>query len=125
MTVGISAAFAGSRLNVYRGTNHTGITPYVKLHIGDPGANGTANVSAVVTRNAATFNAPSGPSMSLSALAAFSMTTSETITHISFWDASTAGNFQESAVLTASVPVINGSTLTFSSLTITESPAAA
>lgn len=125
MAVGLAAATANARLNTYRGTNLTGVNVFVKLHTGDPGAAGTSNASAVTTRNAVTWNAPSGGSMTLSALAAYSMTTSETITHISLWDASTAGNFLESAALTAGVPVINGSTLTFTALTVALTPVAA
>jgi len=125
MTVGQADAFATARLNTYRGTNHTGITPYLKLHTGDPGSAGTANASAVTTRNAVTFAAPSGGSMALSSVADYSMTTTETISHGSFWDASTAGNFQESFAFTAGVPVINGSTLTISTLTVSEAPLAA
>ena len=125
MALGLAAATANARLNTYRGTNLTGVNVFVKLHTGDPGAAGTANASAVTTRNAITWNAPSGGSMTLSALASYAMTTSETISHISFWDASTAGNFLESAALTAGVPVINGSTLTFSTLTVALTPIAA
>lgn len=126
MTTGISAAMSASRLNVYRATAYSAVTPYVKLHTGDPGSAGTANASAVTTRQQATFATPSAGSMALSSMAGtYSMTTTETITHISIWDASTAGNFQESLALSASVPVINGSTLSVGSLTLSESPLAA
>jgi hypothetical protein len=126
MTVGKAAATANSYLNVYRNTAATAIAAvYVKLHIGDPGAAGAGNASAVTTRNAITWAAPSGGSMALSTLSAFAMTTSETISHISLWDASTAGNFLESAALSSSVAVINGSSLTFSAFTLAFTPIAA
>ncbi len=126
MTVGLAPATANAYLNVFRNTTYTAITSvFVKLHIGDPGAAGTANASAVTTRNAIVWAAASGGSMALSTLSAFSMTTSETISHVSLWDASTAGTFLQSAVLTASVPVINGSTLTFSAFTVAFTPIAA
>jgi hypothetical protein len=125
VTAGLSTTRAHAALNVYRATAYTAVTPFVKLHTGDPGASGTANASAVTTRNALTLNSPSGGAATLSSLASFSMTTSETITHISIWDASSAGNFQESWALTASVPVINGSTLTFSTFTLSFTPIAA
>lgn len=125
MTIGLSAAMANARLNVYRGTAQAAVSVFVKCHTGDPGSAGTANASAVTTRNAATWNAPSGGSMTLATLATYAMTASETITHLSLWDASTAGNFQESVALTAGVPVINGSTLTIGTLTISEGPLAA
>lgn len=125
MTAGLSASKANSILNVYRSTAFSAVSPFVKLHTGDPGASGTANASAVTTRNALTLNAPSGGTATLSSLASYSMTTSETITHVSIWDASSSGNFLESWALTASVPVINGSTLTFSTFTLSFSPIAA
>lgn len=126
MTVGLAAAQANAFLNVYRNTAASAVaTPFVKLHTGDPGAAGTTNPSAVTTRNAITWAAASGGSMALSTLSSFSMTTSETITHVSLWDASSAGNFLQSAALTASVPVINGSTLSFSSFTVSFTPIAA
>lgn len=125
MTLGLAAATANSHLNVYRNTAFTGVNVFIKLHIGDPGAAGTTNPSAVTTRNALTFAAPSGGSMALSSLASYSMTASETISHVSIWDASTAGTFLESAALTASVPVVNGSTLNWSAFTKAFTPIAA
>lgn len=126
MTVGLTATQANAYLNVYRNTAAAAVaTPFIKLHTGDPGAAGTTNASAVTTRNAIVWSAASGGSMALSTLSSFSMTASETISHISIWDASTAGNFLQSCALTAGVPVINGSTLTFSSCTLSFSPIAA
>jgi hypothetical protein len=63
--------------------------------------------------------------MTLASLASYTMTTTETITHISIWDNASAGNFLESWALTSPVPVINGSTLTFSSFTLSFTPIAA
>lgn len=126
MTVGVASGTANSYLSVFRNTAYAAIAAvYVQLHTGDPGAAGTSNVSAVTTRNAVTWGAPSAGSMALSTLSSYSMTTSETITHISLWTASSSGTFLQSAALTASVPVINGSTLTFSSLTLAFTPIAA
>lgn len=126
MTAGYAAARANSFLSVLRNTAYTAVPqPYVKLHVGDPGASAANNPSAVTTRNAITWGAPAGGSMALSSLAAYTMTTSETITHVSLWDASTAGNFLESWPLTSSVAVVNGSTLTFSSFTLSLTPIAA
>lgn len=126
MTAGLGSARANSILNVLRNTAYSAVaTPFVKLHIGDPGAAGANNAAAATTRNAITWNAASGGSMTLLALSAFTGTTSETISHVSIWDASTAGNFIESWALTASVPIINGSSLTFSSFTLSFTPIAA
>jgi len=126
MTAGVSASRANSILNVHRNTAYSAIaTPFIKLHIGDPGSAGTANASAVTTRNAITWNAPSAGSMTLNSLGTWSMTTSETLSHVSEWDASTAGNFIESWALTATVPVVNGSTFAISTYTLSVSPIAA
>lgn len=126
MAVGFAAATLNAWLNVLRGTNYTGLAGlYVKLHTGDPGAAGTANASSMTTRNALTLAAPSGGSAALSSLAAFTMTATETITHVSVWDNATAGNFIGSGALTASKAVNSGDTLTFTTFTTTISPAAA
>jgi hypothetical protein len=126
MAVGLAASFANSILEVYRNTAVSAVaTPFVKLHVGDPGAAGTTNPSALTTRNAVTWSAASGGSMALATLGAFTMTASETISHISIWTASTAGTFLQSAALTTPVPVINGSTLTVSTLTLQYTPIAA
>jgi hypothetical protein len=126
MTVGKAAATANSYLNVFRNTAYSAIAQvFVQLHVGDPGAAGTANVSALTTRNEVTWNAPAGGSMTLNTLASFSMTASETISHVSLWTAAAAGTFLQSAALTAAVPVVNGSTLTFSAFTLGFTPIAA
>lgn len=125
MTAGLAAADANAKLNVWRNTTYTGVNAFCKLHTGDPGSAGTANASTVTTRNAITWSAASAGSMSLSSLSGFSMTATETITHISIWDASSAGNFLASAALTASKNVTNGDTLTISTLTVALTPIAA
>ncbi len=126
MAVGAAAATANSWMNVLRGTTYTGVAGlFVQLHTADPGAAGTNAVSAVTTRNALTWNAASGGSCTLSALAAFSMTATETITHISLWTASSAGTFLASGALSASKAVNNGDTLTFNTLTGSITPIAA
>jgi hypothetical protein len=127
MAVGLASATAAAILNVYKNTAFAAITTvYVKLHTsaGDPGAAGTSNASAVTTRNAVTWGTVSAGSLAATSIPAFTMTTSETISYISLWDASTAGNFLQSAQLTTPVPVINGSTLTVS-LSLSYSPLAA
>lgn len=117
MTVGISSYLANNLLNILRGTAFTAPSgTYVKLHVGDPGAAGTANPSAVTTRNACTFNAASGGALTVSTVSAFGMTASETITHVSVWDASTGGNFLWSSALTASKAVNNGDQFALNSL---------
>lgn len=129
MTVGLSAANTANKLleTIGRsGTTFTAGSLYVKLHTGDPGSAGTANASAVTTRYAVTFSAASAGSMALSSMGGtWSMTGTETISHISLYDASTAGNFLWSVALTASKSVVSGDTLSLTSLTLAFSPIAA
>jgi hypothetical protein len=127
MTVGLAATTAANAfLNVYRATNITAPAGmFMKLHLGDPGAAGTTSPSTVTTRNAVTWAAPSGGSMALSSISGYSMTATETITHVSFWDSATVGNFWQSAALTSSQAVINGSTLNFTTVTLSFAPIAA
>ena len=126
MADGLATATANSFLSVLRNTAYSAIaTVFVQLHVGAPGAAGTSNISALTTRNAITWNAASAGSMTLATLSNFTMTTSETITDVSLWTASSAGTFLWSATLSASVPVINGSVLSFSSFTLGFTPIAA
>jgi hypothetical protein len=133
MTVGLSAAnLATAWLNTIRGAGNgvtftAPATLFAELHVGDPGAAGTANPSAVTTRSALGFAASSGGS----ALAltgtnpSWSMTTTETISHIAVWSASTAGTFYFSAALSVSKAVNNGDTLTLTTLGFSLTPQAA
>jgi hypothetical protein len=124
MTVGISAA--GLANKVLDGITRTGSFPtagtlYVKLHTGDP-STGASNASANTTRGALTFSsAASGGVATATTLPSWASwaSGSETISHISLWDASTSGNFLWSGSLTAAKSVSNGDTLSLSSLTLT------
>ena len=129
MTVGLSAVNTADKLlnTIGRtGTTFTAGSLYVKLHTGDPGATAATAASAVTTRYAVTFSASSAGSMALTSMGGtWSMTATETISHISLWDAATSGNFLWSVALTASKSVINGDTLSLSSLTLAFTPIAA
>ncbi len=94
---------------------------YVQLHTGDPGAAGTSNVASVATRPSATFSAASGGVLSLSntpSWATWAGTNGQTITHVSFWDASTSGAFLWSAQLAASKTMNTGDTLNLTSVNV-------
>jgi hypothetical protein len=126
VTVGLIAAHANALLEVYRNSAVSAIAAvYVQLHTGDPGAAGTSNVSAVTTRNAITWNAASAGSMAINAINAYSMTTTETISHVSFWSASSAGTCYRTAALTSSIPVVNGSSFDLTTCTFSYTPIAA
>lgn len=130
MTTGIASSIANSILNAY-GRNTAWTQPaafWVKLHLGDPGAAGTTSPAAETTRKQATFSAASGGSMTTSAdLAWTGVAATETVTHVSFWDASTAGTFLGSDDLAASANLTAGGNFTISAgqLTITAGAVAA
>lgn len=124
MTAGIAAAIANGWLD---GTFATA-TCYVKLHTADPGSAGaTAAAAGSTTRVQATMAAASAGSKAMSSMAS-SWTnggTTETLTHISLWTASTAGTFNGSAALTASQAWVSTNTFSLTSLSIAITPIAA
>lgn len=98
---------------------------YVKLHLGQPGADGTGSPSAVTTRAAVTFGAASAGAISITGTnPSWSMSATETVSHISVWDAATSGNFLWSAELTVAKSVGSGDTLTLNSCGLSLSPVA-
>lgn len=73
--------------------------PYVQLHKGDPGENGTTNASANTSRQQVAFAAASGSAPASAVSSAQAQWTNwpsgangENISHFSTWDAGTAGN---------------------------------
>lgn len=132
MTVGVSTANTANKwLDVIRtsGTTFTAITTaYVQLHTADPGASGSSNISVgSTTRLSVSQTSPSGGSMSISGTAGpwTNGGTSETLTHVSVFDASTAGNFLYSAALSSSQAWASGNTFTLNGLTVSIAPLAA
>lgn len=127
MTVGLATTtLANKWLDMLRAVAFTAPAgTFIKLHTADPGAAGTANPSAVTTRSEATFSAASAGALALSNSPSFTMTATETITHISVWDASTSGNLLWTAALTTSKSVVATDTLTFTTLGVSLSPLAA
>lgn len=118
---GISTYLANKILDhVFRNVAYTPPTTiYVKQHIGQPGAAGTANPSAVTTRLAATFAAASGGAITLTTTyPVFTETATETETYVSLWDASTSGNFLLSGILTTPAAEQSGYTFTLNVCTI-------
>lgn len=104
-----------------RNTAYTGpSTLYVSLHTADPGATGASEVSGgSYARQAVTFAAPSGGTASNSGVLNFTGMPAVTVTHISLWDAASAGTFHQSGALTSSVVVASGNTLQFAAGAIT------
>lgn len=83
---------------------------WVKLHTADPGAAGTTAPATNTTRKAASLAAASSGSRVSNAEARWTTgeTSTETITHVSFWTASTGGTFQGSDDLPSGVAVTAG-----------------
>lgn len=132
MTAGFSVANVLNKwLDVIRGGGSNFTAPasvFIQLHTGDPGANGTANISAgSSTRVAATQTAPAAGQMTINGTLPqwTNGGTSETITHISAWTLAAGGSFQYSGALAVSKAWANGDTLTLNQLTVSVSPAAA
>ena len=107
-------------LNTLRNTSFAVTAPYIKLHLGDPGEDGTSNAAVEATRKAVTFSAASSGSMASSATVTWTnVSTTETYSHWSLWDASTAGNCLWSGAFSSSAAVTAGDTFQITSLTLT------
>lgn len=93
---------------------------YAKLHTGDPGEAGTSNAAGNTSRQAVEFGAASGGVISLTNSPSWtSVSTTETYSHISLWDNSTAGNCLGAGALSSSVSVTAGDTFNLTALTYT------
>lgn len=104
MALGFKPTIADSLLNaLLRAAAYTGpATIFIQLHTGAPGAAGTTAVATNNTRKAIAFNASSGGVIASSADVVWTnVPATETYSHFSLWDASTAGNFLGSGTLTA------------------------
>jgi len=97
------------------GTPPSGGDLYIKLHTGDPGAEGTDNAAANTTRIVASFAAPTNIGTDGRAQAVtdtdivwLSVPAKETYSHISVWDSDASGNCWYKGALVAPVPVTTG-----------------
>lgn len=130
MAAGLHAVnLANKWLDMLRGTAFTApAAKYVQLHTADPGSAGTTAVSVgSTTRVASTHAAASAGAIAQNGTNP-SWTnggTSETITHISVWDATSAGNFLYSIQLTASKAWASADTLTLTTHGVSLTPLAA
>lgn len=105
MGVGASAAVVDAILDsLLNGTAPTTYTnPYVQLHVGEPGAAGTANIAGETTREqaAGTFVPSGGSCTNPDAINWTSVSTAETYTYVSLWSLATGGTFIASGTITA------------------------
>lgn len=105
MSVGMSTTAANAALDTLGSTY-----PWIKLHVDDPGAAGTANPAVETTRKQATFSSASAGAKTTSAdLQWTAVAGTEDYTHYSAWTASSGGTFGFSGTITANA-VISGDT---------------
>jgi hypothetical protein len=114
MATGFAPATANSILNLLcRGTAWTppaGV--YIQLHVGDPGAAGTANAAVETDRSQAVFGTNAANSAGSSTISNTATATwtgvggTEDYTHYSAWSASTSGTFLFSGTVTANAVTI-------------------
>lgn len=95
MATGLSNYLANKFLDaVGNATNYSAANVYVKLHIGDPGANGTTNPATETNRKLVSFSAASSGGLTSDADVSWSnIAGSEDATFFTVWDNLTAGNF--------------------------------
>jgi hypothetical protein len=126
VTAGLAPSLVSGWLNALRTTGNGGAAysavagTFVQLHTGDPGAAGTTNVSVgSATRNSCVFSSSSSGSALSLGTAPSAWTnggTSETLTHISVWTASSAGTLLFTVALTASKAWASADSFTLSTL---------
>lgn len=115
MAVGLASGVANAFLDaICNATNYTAPTGfYVKLHTGDPGAAGASNAATETTRQSASMAAAaSGAITNDAAITWTNVAATETVSHISFWSASSAGTFLGSDDLAVSRALTAGDTFT-------------
>jgi hypothetical protein len=130
MTAGISATnLANVWLNILRNTTGTAIAAvFVKLHTETPAPLAPPTLRSVRPRDRPSPGLPPLVAPWTITGTAPSWTnggTSETLTHVSFWDSSTAGNFLGSAALSSSQAWASGNVYTLNTCTWALTPIAA
>ena len=122
MATGMSSYLANKFLDaVGNATAYSAANVYVKLHVGDPGAEGTANAATETTRKEVTFaSASSGSIASDAAVTWTNIAGSQDATFFTAWDNASAGNFLFSGTITGNAYVA-GDTYTIPSGSLTAS----
>lgn len=123
MAYGLAPSFANQLLGTIGGTSFTPpAATWAQLHTGDPGLNGTANISSTTARQVATWNAPAGGVMTMSNTPSWGNwagTSPEVLVGISIWTLAAAGTFLFSFQLTANITVQTGFPTSLSSQVVT------
>jgi len=122
MATGLSSYLANKFLDaVGNATAYSAANVFVKLHIGDPGANGTGNAATETTRQSVSFGAASGGGLTSDANVSWTnIAGSEDATFFTAWDNATTGNFLFSGAITGN-PYTAGDTFTIPSGSLTVS----
>jgi hypothetical protein len=122
MATGLSAYLANKFLDaVGNAAAYSASNVYVKLHIGDPGAAGTANPATETTRKEVTFAAASIGSIASDADVIWTnIAGSQDATYFTAWDNLTTGNFLFSGTVTGNAYTA-GDTYTIASGSLTAS----
>ena len=122
MATGLSAYTANKFLDALGNATAFSVADvYIKLHVGDPGANGTSNAATETTRKVVTFAAASTGSIASDSAASWTnIAGSQDATHFTAWDNLTAGNFLFSGTITSN-PYTAGDTVTIASGSLTAS----
>ena len=122
MATGLSAYTANKFLDALGNATAFSVADvYIKLHVGDPGANGTSNAATETTRKVVTFAAAANGSIASDAAATWTnIAGSQDATHFTAWDNLTAGNFLFSGTITSN-PYTAGDTVTIASGSLTAS----
>ena len=92
---------------------------YVKLHTADAGEAGTSSAATETTRKVAAWATAASGSIATSATLEWTnVAATETYSHWSLWDASTAGNCLWTGALSSSAAVTAGDTFQITTLTL-------
>jgi hypothetical protein len=93
---------------------------YIKLHLGDPGEDCTGNAATEDTRKLVTFSAASSGAITSDITAEWTnVSTTETYSHWSLWDAATGGNPLWYGALSSPAAVTAGDTFQITQLQLT------
>ena len=113
MAEGMSVTTANSILDaIGNGDSFSIGAAYLQLHIGAPGAAGTANPAVETTRKLISWGTPAGGSYSNDAAMVWTnVAAAEDYTHWTIWTAASGGSFVGSGTVSASA-VLMGQTFT-------------
>jgi len=122
MATGLSAYTANKFLDALGNATAFSVADvYIKLHVGDPGANGTTSPATETIRKVVTFAAAANGSIASDSAATWTnIAGSQDATHFTAWDNLTTGNFLFSGTITSN-PYTAGDTVTIASGSLTAS----